>query len=687
MINLTQSLAFHSVWKIFSYLAVREILHQQCQPCSLPLGHHISDISVPSLCHHRMSQGTGQASPTYELLDASAEDHDHNTDACPESRDPQGLKTPLSASSQEPEKAEDGSQRSFESDWYVWEALGVGISGAILIVMVAILASYDDTPEPMCRYMSLNSLISWLSTASKGCILFSISEALGQMKWTWFMQAARPIPDLRRFDTASRGFYGAIKLIWRLQARHFAALSCLAVILALGFDPFTQNLIHYEQKMTVDTSRIALVGNASTVDSYGFLSSSGVLGVDTVLKLNVYNILLNPDRRRAWAIPQYSCSSANCTWDVVASLETRALCANITKHLVKSCKESTEGGKNLTRCDISLPQSNTTASFYKYLGVGDRIAGFKGFVSAQIESNFSLVYTNATMFPIQFITPRVANISILSDRAADPNTWRIEDLDTWAATECVIEPVVRASRPSVQGNVFTDDTLAVWNTVITPSNERDGYRFSPPWGDDMGMQPNQTFFLSYNAKHTTSGFISDILSGNFFRSSIMQEYTPTLDQTSYTPYDILRAIGQGEIVGCSLESTTRLQCVMQNIAAAISKSFRDSVYIQAASNPDNAKMATGRVLTSVTYVSVHWQWIVLPVLVWILGAVTLVGTIWKTWGERVPRWRNNPLPLLFLYRDEISGAELGEKLAQIEFGEVKHMRARLYESNGNMILG
>ncbi|KAG2417195.1 hypothetical protein HFD88_008414 [Aspergillus terreus] len=597
-----------------------------------------------------MSRSTGTASPTYELLDARAKDHD-NTDAYRESR--QELNNPLSASSQEAvEKADKGSQRPFESDWYVWEVLGVGISGTILIAIVAILASYADTPEPRWRYRSLNSLISWLSTASKGCILFSISEALGQMKWTWFMQAARPIPDLRRFDTASRGFYGAIKLIWRLQARHFAALSCLAVILALGFDPFTQNLIHYQQKMTADTSRIALV----------------VLWVDPVLKMNVYSSLLNPDRKRTWAIPQYSCSSANCTWDVVASWETRALCANVTKHLGKSC--GYDEGRNTMKCSISLPKSNTTALFTKYLDEGDGVSGLNGFVSAGIDPTLSLLYTNATMSPIQFITPRVANISMLSDRATDLNMWRLEDLDTWDATECVIEPVVRVSRPSVQDNVFADDTLAVWNTMTTSSNERDGYHLSPPAGIDMGMQPNQTFFLSFDTRLTISQFISSILSGDSFRTLMpgpddlvdsagshmffMHEYTPTEKADSYAAYDILRAIGQGDIVGCSLESATRLQCVMQNIAAAISKSFRDSPYIGAALNPDNAKMATGRVLTSVTYVSVHWQWIALPVLVWILGAVALVGTIWKTRGARVPKWRNDPLPLLFLYRDEMS---------------------------------
>lgn len=355
----------------------------------------------------------------------------------------------------------------------------------------------------------------------------------------------------------------------------------------------------------------------------------------------------------------------------------------------------------MTQCDISLPKSNTTASFTKYLDEGDRVAGLHGFISAGIDPTFSLVYTNATMSPIQFITPRVANISMLSDRVADPNMWRLEDLDTWDATECVIEPVVRVSRPSVRGNVFTDDTLAVWNTMTTSSDERDGYHLSPPAGIDMEMQPNQTFFLSSDTNQAISGFISTILSGNTFRTLIpvpedladsasshmlfMQEYTPAEDIDS-TAYDILRAIGQGDIAGCSLESATRLQCVMQNIAAAISKTFRDAPYIGAALNPDNAKMATGRVLTSVAYVSVHWKWIALPVLVWILGAVALVGTIWKTRGARVPKWRNDPLPLLFLYQDEISGLELGEKLAQIESGELKHMRVRLYESDGNMIL-
>lgn len=60
--------------------------------------------------------------------------------------------------------------------------------------------------------------------------------------------------------------------------RHFAVWSCLAVILALGYDPFVQNLVHYQQKMVVDSSKTAFVANSSIYNAYGFqyvLTGSG----------------------------------------------------------------------------------------------------------------------------------------------------------------------------------------------------------------------------------------------------------------------------------------------------------------------------------------------------------------------------------------------------------------------------
>lgn len=111
-----------------------------------------------------------------------SQDHDRNIDAHNELERIQGPKEdPLITADEDTEKASQSPDKSRTSDWYVWEALAVGLSAAILIVLVVILTVYNEQREPRWRYMSLNSLISWLSNVSKGLILFSLNETLGHM--------------------------------------------------------------------------------------------------------------------------------------------------------------------------------------------------------------------------------------------------------------------------------------------------------------------------------------------------------------------------------------------------------------------------------------------------------------------------------------------------------------------------
>lgn len=102
---------------------------------------------------------------------------------------------------------------------FAWELLAVFLSTALLAAIIGILASYNHQPQPIWKHTSLNSVISWLSTISKGCVLFAISESLGQLKWLWFTQKSRPMSHLRTFDAASRGVTGSAELIWNLRAK------------------------------------------------------------------------------------------------------------------------------------------------------------------------------------------------------------------------------------------------------------------------------------------------------------------------------------------------------------------------------------------------------------------------------------------------------------------------------------
>ncbi|OJJ29893.1 hypothetical protein ASPWEDRAFT_121856 [Aspergillus wentii DTO 134E9] len=541
--------------------------------------------------------------------------------------------------------------------------------------MVVILAKFDKQPQPIWAHMSLNPLVSWLSTVSKGCILYGINEALGQLKWVWFMQKTRPMPNLRTFDSASRGFYGSAELIWTLRCQHFAVWGSLAVIMSLAFDPFAQNLVHYYPNSVEDTSQSALISNTTFYGTVGPMIRGGAAGfwVDPVLKANVYNSLFNNDDSKPWSIPKYTCPSSNCTWDVISAIEARTLCTNVTEHLNISCASRVTQNVTFTHlpnCTVSLPHSNTLAWYIDPVMIYVPIV-----INAITNQSETLVYKNSTFPIMQMIAPD--RLDVVHGRA---NTSR------WQAMECSIEPVVHSFRPTVHENVYREEMLGIWNegflsidrnmTNVTP-----GLYFQPPWGPEYGMPANGTFGVSAPVWAAMTTLYKNMFSGYYseqVRSSVLYEARyPDM----YAGSDVIQAFTHGNITGCNMNTVEKLSCAMHNVAQAISKSFRDASYVEMGSDLSRAQMASGRVMASMTYVEIRWWWITLPALVWVLGAATLVGTMWKS-RRGVPRWKNDPVPLLFLHQDGNTGVSEREPEEKADGLEV-----RLYHSNDKMVLG
>jgi hypothetical protein len=283
----------------------------------------------------------------------------------------------------------------------------------------------------------------------------------------------------------------------------------------------------------------------------------------------------------------------------------------------------------------------------------------------------ALVYKNATFSPIQFIAPR----GITSERGG---TIPKIHLDTkWEAIECSIEPVVQSIRARVENNIYSEDVLATW----AQSNLTNGRIFKPNWGPELGASPTQNFLIYIVAAAAIEDFLKSTFHGTFEQDAFASYYQAFRED--YAGSDVIEALATGNVSSCSLDAVDKFNCSMHNVAAAISKSFRDSAYITAGSDPGKAQMAVGRVMRSMTYVAVQWQWIVLPVLVWLLGVVTLVGTVWKTRRAGAPKWRNGPLPLLFLYREErndgVSDSDINQK--------TNSLKVKMYESDQKRHLG
>ena len=96
----------------------------------------------------------------------------------------------------------------------VLEPLGLLVSAAALVCIVVILRMQDGQPVRPWR-VSLNSLVSWLSTIARTGAILGATSAISQLKWTWFAERKRELVDLRIYDGASRGIGGSFELLVR----------------------------------------------------------------------------------------------------------------------------------------------------------------------------------------------------------------------------------------------------------------------------------------------------------------------------------------------------------------------------------------------------------------------------------------------------------------------------------------
>src|SRR5277367_1653535 len=96
---------------------------------------------------------------------------------------------------------------------------------AALFAIIATLYPHQNKPLPQWPYsISVNTLRSVYVVVLKTSVALVAAEGLGQLKWTWFRRE-RPLEDLVKYDEASRGPLGALKLLWRLRA-HQPLSSC-----------------------------------------------------------------------------------------------------------------------------------------------------------------------------------------------------------------------------------------------------------------------------------------------------------------------------------------------------------------------------------------------------------------------------------------------------------------------------
>lgn len=110
--------------------------------------------------------------------------------------------------------------------YWVFEASASVLSLAIFAAIVGILQSYNNLPfgDASKPQSNLNNrptifpVLAIMSTVMRATMLLPVATAIGQLKWSWFRSTRRLI-DIERFDEASHGLLGSVKLMFFLRLR------------------------------------------------------------------------------------------------------------------------------------------------------------------------------------------------------------------------------------------------------------------------------------------------------------------------------------------------------------------------------------------------------------------------------------------------------------------------------------
>ncbi|USP81789.1 hypothetical protein yc1106_09063 [Curvularia clavata] len=124
---------------------------------------------------------------------------------------------------------------------WLFEITSVTISAVCMGAIIGILHYLKD--KPLNAWAPGLTIITILSKVASAALILPISEAIGQLKWTWFHgEKSRDVFDFEIFDKASRGAWGSFMLLCRTKGKSLAALGALLTILLLAIDTFFQQV-------------------------------------------------------------------------------------------------------------------------------------------------------------------------------------------------------------------------------------------------------------------------------------------------------------------------------------------------------------------------------------------------------------------------------------------------------------
>ncbi|CEJ92004.1 hypothetical protein VHEMI07685 [[Torrubiella] hemipterigena] len=491
----------------------------------------------------------------------------------------------------------------------------------LLIAMAAVFWSMNGKPlSAWPGPVSLNTVVSILSTACTAALMHGVSAFIGQLKWLQFKQEPQKLSHFEKFDEASRGPWGSAVFLTTVKW-NLATLGAAITILRLAFGPLAQQVVGIEQRnVTASNDQISfgyttvynrnLVGQG--IGNSGLSSRPQDAAMQSAILQGLYNI----------TVPEIFRCTGSCRWKgSYVSLGFKTDCNNVTQATLNTascgsepnlpssnnCNMTTPGGIDIATRFI-FTQSATT--YYMNTTFDDSLwdtpKGLPRILQtaiyrATVDSNFNSSHVNVTECSLSLAAYRYTNAS------ADGNEFsfgQVEEIDfelgSWGVSDGPLTFRVNASQ-----------------TLDTPTMEISSI--------DLGALAN---FFSSNV------VVSQWVAGNFEN--------------------------HGFGVSAALSGDVDIPGRFQKMATSMTSYLR--------SRPDS-KLALGETLTPTPFVVIHWPFMLGPVVIEVAAILFAICTIIQNRRSRkVPLWKSLALPVLECQYDDQFG------LIHSEVKDIKEMK-------------
>ncbi|KAN0108652.1 Protein of unknown function (DUF3176) domain containing protein [Hyaloscypha variabilis] len=506
----------------------------------------------------------------------------------------------------------------FLADGWGLETIGWIVSALFMAAIIVTLMLHNGKPLPEWPFtITINTLISVFSQIGQTALAIPVSACMAQLKWLWFTKERHQLVDFQDIDSASHSPLSSLLLLVKKRAIALVSLGALITIAVLGFGPFTQQAVSFQERQIASgDAKISSLGNITRAALQGTNpdDANGVGGgyVSPSVVAAIYNgMTTTPSLSDVTPL----CSTGNCTFDLYNSL---AICAypvaNLTSQLTATpisdnadCSVWGTGSGNM--CQYALPNGMMLHGLDAYMNISTTTTTVPSLTySNDTILDFFVVYYSNVSNSVQAVEGALRFCGQTYNTSVTVGTTRTVSTQTWGSLDMSVSK--DGSRTPIYSLIGGPDVLSVDLDVFNAMQSALGQAFQlASWVNEVEDDGNQ-FFLTPNGQISVAA--------------------QALKATLYS----------------TIDSVGALQNFTGDLSIALTNNLRTGT---------GSTTVEGTEYYLQTYLLVRWDWLIFPVVLIVAALILLIATIIQSKRRGTGVWKASSLASLSALGGEAKG--------------------------------